>query len=83
MRDIVNTRFKKQAREIDLPVESEYQMVNINSMKIETPESLSPEYLCHGIWRDLEMDKFLIEEGFSEKILPVISVMKSLVVEAH
>ncbi len=74
-RDMANTIFKKRAREIESPIESEYQMVNVNSLEIERPRSLGPEYLCHSIWRDLEMDKFLLEKGISEKVLPVMEAL--------
>ena len=74
-RDAANTIFKKQAREIESPIESEYQMVNVNSLAIETPRSLGPEYLYHSIWRDLEMDKFLTEKGISEKVIPVMEAL--------
>ncbi len=74
-RDAANTVFKKQAREIESTIESEYQMVNVNSLEIETPRSLGPEYLCHSIWRDLELDKFLLEKGISEKVLPVMEAL--------
>lgn len=74
-RGAANSIFKKQAREIESTIESQYQMVNVNSLEIETPRSLGPEYLCHSIWRDLEMDKFLLEKGISEKVLPVMEAL--------
>lgn len=76
-REAANKIFKKQAKEIAGKSEPDYQMVNVNSLESEKPRSLGPEYLCHSIWKDLGMDRFLKVEGVSEKVIPV---MESLVV---
>ena len=75
-REATNKIFKKQAKEIEGKSEPDYQMVNVNSLGMEKPRSIGPEYLCHSIWKDLEMARFLKAEGVSEKVIPV---MESLV----
>ncbi len=74
-REAANTIFKKQAKEINETSVPDYQMVNVNSLEIETPRSIGAEYLCHSVWKDLKMDEFLRDEGVSEKVTPVMEAL--------
>ena len=47
-------------------------MVNVKSMQTETPRSLGAEYLCDSIWKELGLDKYLMNNGVSRYVLPVI-----------
>lgn len=74
-REAANKIFKKQAKEINETCESDYQKVNINSLGMEKPRSIGPEYLCHNVWKDLKMNEFLRKEGVSEKVMPVMEAL--------
>ncbi len=36
---------------------------------------LSPEYLCHSVWKELQMREFLKEQGVSAKVTPVLAAL--------
>lgn len=66
--------FKKrsQKEEEKKEQEAEYEMVNVKSMETEIHRGLGAEYLCDSVWKKLEMDKYLINNGVSKYVLPVI-----------
>ena len=74
-KDAANKIFRKQAKEINETSKPDYQKVNINSLGMEKPRSIGPEYLCHSVWKDLKLDEFLREKGVSEKVTPVMEAL--------
>lgn len=66
--------FKKESHEQEdkKEQEAEYEMVNVKSMEPEILRSLGAEYLCDSVWKELGMDRFLINNGISRHVLPVI-----------
>lgn len=52
-----------------------YQNVDVVSMEAGQVRSLGPEYVCHSIWNDLNINELLISEGISEYTLPLMQAL--------
>ncbi len=54
-----------------------FQHVDINSFEADTPRSMGPEYVCHGVWKELGISDLLVSLGVSESNL---AIMQALVI---
>ncbi len=57
-REAARKILKKQSEQLEEKQASVFQTVEVNSLEIESPRSLGPEYLCHSVWKELGMEKF-------------------------
>lgn len=73
--DAARQIFKKQAEEISLEENSDFQNVDINSFDIQNPGSLGPEYICHSIWQELELDNFFLTHDVSCNVIPLFKAL--------
>lgn len=67
--------FRKQAKEIDTQVTSDFCSVDINTLQVSTPKQLGPEYVCNSIWNELGLNELFIKEGVSRQTLPLIKAL--------
>lgn len=67
--------FKKQSEQIGETQESDFQSVDINSLDVESPRSLGPEYLCDSVWKELKMDEFFLEHKVSDNVTPILKAL--------
>ena len=63
-REAAGKIFKKQAEELEEERESDFQLVDVNSLESDTSRSIGPEYLCHSVWKELKLDVFFSEQEF-------------------
>ena len=66
--------FIKQAQELQ-EKEADYQKVNVKSLETQTHRSIGAEYLCHSIWKELQIDRLLKREGVSRHVIPLIEAL--------
>lgn len=62
----------EQTAEAPEPV---YQSVDVASIEAGQVRSLGPEYVCHSIWRELQISEVLIGQGVSEHVLPLMEAL--------
>ncbi|HEC61258.1 MAG TPA: IS1634 family transposase, partial [bacterium] len=67
--------FSKQSEQLEEKQSSDFQTVDVNSIETESPRSLGPEYLCHSVWKELQMSEFLERQGVSAKVTPVLAAL--------
>jgi len=67
--------FKKQAQDLSAQEESDYHSIDVNSLEVEQPRSIGAEYICHSIWKELELNEFLIRHGISDNVIPLIEAV--------
>ena len=67
--------FKKQSEELEAEQASDFQTVDINSMETQSPRSLGAEYLCHSMWKELQISEFLEKQGVSPRVTPVLEAL--------
>ena len=53
----------------------DYQQVDVASVSVSEVRSLGPEYVCHSIWNELNINTLLMEEGISPHILPLMEAL--------
>ncbi len=56
---------RKKAEPIKPTAEEDVRQIDIKSHKITAPKSIGPEYLCHSIWNQLGLSKWLRGQGVS------------------
>jgi len=74
-REAARKIFKKQSEQLQEKQASDFQTVDVNSLEIESPRSLGPEYLCHSVWKELGMDKLLEKQGVSANVTPLLEAL--------
>jgi len=74
-REAARKIFKKQSEQLEEKQASDFQTVDVNSLEIESPRSLGPEYLCHSVWKELGMDKLLEKQGVSANVTPLLEAL--------
>ena len=74
-REAARTIFKKQSQQLQEQQESDFQTVDLNSMDIESPRSLGPEYLCHWVWKQLGIQQCLENHGQSANVRPLLEAL--------
>ena len=74
-REAAGKIFKKQAEELEEERESDFQLVDVNSLESDTSRSIGPEYLCHSVWKELALDAFFSEQGVSSNVTPLIEAL--------
>lgn len=74
--DAAKKIFKKQAYEISSGTEADFQNIDANSIEVGDTRCIGPEYICHSIWNELNLNEFFISKGVSGDI---ISLIESLV----
>ena len=62
----------EQSSEAATPV---YQSVDVASIEAGQVRSLGAEYVCHSIWRELQISELLIGQGVSEHVLPLMEAL--------
>ncbi len=67
--------FRKQAKEIGEGEESDYRIVDVNSLESEMHRSLGSEYVCHSVWEELKMDDFLGRQGITKNVVPLMEAL--------
>ena len=74
-REAAGKIFKKQAEELDEERESDFQLVDVNSLEADTSRSIGPEYLCHSVWKEFKLDAFFSEQGVSANVTPLLEAL--------
>jgi len=67
--------FKKQSEEMEVKQASDFQTVDVNSIETQSPRSLGAEYVCHSVWKELQIDEFLHKQGVSPHVRPVVQAL--------
>ena len=67
--------FKKQSQELEAKQTSDFQSVDVNSLETQSPRSLGAEYVCHSVWKELQMDEFLHDQRVSPHVAPVLQAL--------
>ena len=67
--------FSKRAEQIDTEEVEDFQSVDTRSLSVSTPRSLGAEYVCHSMWKQLEIEKVLRGEGVSERVVPLLEAL--------
>ena len=67
-------RTKLAAEQVEA-TESVYQSVDVASIEAGQVRSLGPEYVCHSIWRELQVTELLIGQGVSAHVLPLMEAL--------
>ena len=57
------------------PAETDYQNVDVASIKADEARSIGPEYVCHSIWNELGFNEVLIKNGVSTHQLPLLEAL--------
>lgn len=52
-----------------------YETVDVASMQASQVRSIGPEYLCHCIWNELQLNELLISMGISNHVLPLMQAL--------
>lgn len=74
-RGAANKIFRKRAEEVSPESEEEFELISAKSLKVSSPRSLGPEYVCHAMWRELGLDTVLKREGVSARVLPILEAL--------
>ena len=75
-RQKANTTFEKRAEEFNDETANDFQLVNAKSLKVSTPRSLGAGYVCHAIWKQLDLDAvLLLRRGISDHVLPLLEAL--------
>lgn len=54
---------------------NKYQAVDVATMQAGQLRSLGPEYVCHNIWNELQLNELLLSQGISEYVLPLLQAL--------
>ncbi|MCX5810625.1 MAG: IS1634 family transposase [Proteobacteria bacterium] len=52
-----------------------FQNVDVASIEANEPRTIGPEYVCHSVWKELQMDEALLSSGVSPHSLPLIEAL--------
>jgi len=74
-REAARKIFKKQSEQLEEKQASDFQTVDLNSLEIESPRSLGPEYLCHSVWNELGMKEFFEKQEVSANVTPLLEAL--------
>ena len=74
-REAARKIFKKQSEQLEEKQASDFQSVDLNSLEVESPRSLGPEYLCHSVWKELGMEEFFEKQGVSANVTPLLEAL--------
>ena len=74
-RDTAKTIFKKRSKELKVSSNSCYENVDISSIEAEYSRTIGAEYVCHSIWKELDLTPFLKEHSVSENHIPIIEAL--------
>jgi transposase len=67
--------FRKQASDHENQQTREYGLVDIESMEAEQARSIGPEYVCHTVWNELNLNEFFLSHGVKKESLPVLEAL--------
>ncbi len=74
-REVARKIFKKQSEQLEEEQTTEFQLVDINSLEGELSRSLGAEYLCHSVWKELQISELLEKQGVSAQVTPVLAAL--------
>ncbi|MBA7564420.1 hypothetical protein ES708_06083 [subsurface metagenome] len=74
-REAARKIFKKQSEQLEEKQAADFQSVDLNSLEVESPRSLGPEYLCHSVWKELGMEEFFEKQGVSANVTPLLEAL--------
>ena len=74
-REAARKIFKKQSEQLEEKQASDFHSVDLNSLEVESPRSLGPEYLCHSVWKELGMEEFFEKQGVSANVTPLLEAL--------
>lgn len=74
-REVARKIFTKQSEQLEEKQASDFQTVDLNSLEIESPRSLGPEYLCHSVWKELGMEEFFEKQEVSANVAPLLEAL--------
>jgi transposase len=66
---------RKQSREQSAVKITDYQKVDVNSIKANNVRSYGPELLCHSIWNELSLDAVFLAGGVKKDSLSIIKAL--------
>jgi len=68
--------FDKRSREIkNSKYAHQYQNIELDSLELQNARTIGPEHVCHSLWKELKLDTFMLTQGISKNILPVIEAV--------
>lgn len=68
--------FAKRAEEINAEAAVEdFQMVDTQSLNVCSPRSLGAEYVCHSMWRQLDFNSVLRDQGISGQAFALLEAL--------
>lgn len=68
-------RAKQAGEQMAEAAEAVYQSVDVASIEAGQVRSLGAEYVCHSIWRELQIGELLIGQGVSTHVLPLMEAL--------
>ena len=68
-------RAKQAGEQMAEAAEAVYQSVDVASIEAGQVRSLGAEYVCHSIWRELQIGDLLIGQGVSAHVLPLMEAL--------
>jgi len=68
-------RAKQAGEQMAEAAEPIYQSVDVASIEAGQVRSLGAEYVCHSIWRELQIGELLIGRGVSAHVLPLMEAL--------
>lgn len=68
-------RAKQAGEQMAEAAEAVYQSVDVASIEAGQVRSLGAEYVCHSIWRELQIGELLIGQGVSAHVLPLMEAL--------
>ncbi|MEE8441548.1 MAG: IS1634 family transposase, partial [Spirochaetia bacterium] len=67
--------FSKRAEQLSGESEQEFELISAKSLEVSTSRSVGCEYVCHAMWRELDLDGALKREGVSARVLPILEAL--------
>ena len=67
--------FDKNSRKEEEVKSTDFQKVDINSLKTMRSRSFGGEYLCSSIWKELRITNFLLQSGVSPNTIPILKAL--------
>ena len=54
---------------------SDIRSIDISSISASEVRTIGPEYVCHKMWEELQIDKCLIDSGISANVTPLLQAL--------
>ena len=78
-RDAVSKIFKNRINSNEetnnLPYQNDFRNVDVNSIETSEVRSIGPEYVCHQIWKKLNLNSVLADAGMLSHYIPIIETL--------